>query len=105
MSEPSKPAPPTAADYDEHAGWLIRRGKFQLARLAVLTRNSLRAQGDTSTEPSPLPPITARDYLDAAEDWEAEGNHKFAAAARARAAELQLGEPNSEQQTSDDDQQ
>ena len=80
----------TAADYDEHASWLIRKGKFELARLALLVRNSLREQGDTSTEPTPVGPLGPEAYLEAAAEWEAEGKHQMAAAARLRAAELRL---------------
>lgn len=92
MSKPTEPPQPNAADYDEHASYLICRGDFEQARVALLARDALRADGDTSTVPSPRPPITSREYLEAAEEWEAEGKHEHAFRARQRAAELSAQE-------------
>ena len=79
-----------ATDCDQLASECIKRGDFEGAKTALLARDCLRYLGDMSTEPTPAPtgPFTAKDFEDAAAEWEQTGHTQIAALAREHAAVL-----------------
>jgi hypothetical protein len=83
-----KPTEFNAVDYDEAASGYISKGQFELARLALLKRNALRQEGDTSTAPTPF---QAEDYEELALKLDSEGNYSLANTARTVAAAFRSG--------------
>lgn len=74
-----------AVDYEQACVGFFKQADFELARLSIAIAKHLRANGDTSTAPSPVGP---NDHEAAAAEFEKQGNPDLAARCRSRAEQL-----------------